>query len=432
MTTFIENKMNELNESSIELNTEFSNTLEIGVRQLHKKQDYIVNGSGQDEISNRKFEWMLLADGHGSDACINRIRKFGEDGSLNEYMTFKSPMERVIRELSKDRYYGSSGATCNIVKIYPDGEIHCWSVGDSQVAIFVNGELQYMNCPHKMSNPKEVERLKTVIHTVQPAGLIPRITSSTTMHPEKSYYVNFSEYGKQHMIAMTQSLGHDGLTGYCPEYHCHKFNAAIDNIRVVVGSDGFWENHVLDSKYSQSDYDKDQSDILSMTVKELLDKTEARWKQHWKYYWDPNFPELFVEMPHEVLDDISIGIWTQVAVNSTACAVSSSNAVQVAVEQTIEDALLAIETLAAIESSEISNEVLDQNFEIIAEKMYQEYLANKQLIDSIETEVSAEIGSISAYANGDDEGSEIDDDEDYSDMPGLIPVEYLEEESVDL
>ena len=81
---------------------------------------------------------------------------------------------------------------------------------------------------------------------------------------------------------MSQALGHNGITGLVPEYYEHIFTDN-DKIRVVIGSDGFWEQHIFDGP-CQEDVDEDLLNLTTMSAKQLIDKMEARWKQSWKYY----------------------------------------------------------------------------------------------------------------------------------------------------
>ena len=83
-----------------------------------------------------------------------------------------------------------------------------------------------------------------------------------------------------------------------------------NKIRVVIGSDGFWEQHIFDGP-CQEDVDEYLLNLTTMSAKQLIDKMEARWKQSWKYYWIPGNTEKFVETdyPEDGIDDINVGVW---------------------------------------------------------------------------------------------------------------------------
>ena len=288
-------------------------TMEIELKQSVSAQDFISSGSFCDEINGRRFDYMLSADGHGTSFCIDILKELHRENKIEEYLTVENPMIKLGEFINSKYTLKKSGFCCVIVKIYQpigkeSGIVKSWCVGDSQSAIIKNSELVYISCPHNLTNPSEVERLKEIRHLIQPCDSVPKISTKTSVIPRKAQYINFIS-GVNSSIAMSQALGHNGITGLVPEYYEHIFTDN-DKIRVVIGSDGFWEQHIFDGP-CQEDVDEDLLNLTTMSAKQLIDKMEARWKQVWKYYWIPGNTEKFVETdyPEDGIDDINVGVW---------------------------------------------------------------------------------------------------------------------------
>jgi hypothetical protein len=114
---------------------------------------------------------------------------------------------------------------------------------------------------HTFQNPKEIERTKGMVH-IQPSKA-PFPISDTVIEYVDSAIGHFSN-GES--LVPSQSLGHNGITGLEPGHYTLTFDI-FDNIRVVCGSDGFW-------------------DMLPPTVgkaKELAEEAVRRWNQEWIY-----------------------------------------------------------------------------------------------------------------------------------------------------
>jgi serine/threonine protein phosphatase PrpC len=288
-------------------------TMEIELKQALSAQDFISSGSFCDAINGRRFDYMLSADGHGTSFCIDILRELHRENKIEEYLNVENPMIKLGEFINSHYTFKKSGFCCVIVKIYQPidkehGIVKSWCVGDSQSAIIKNSELVYISCPHNLTNPSEVERLKEIRHLIQPCDSVPKISTKTSVIPRKAQYINFIS-GVNSSIAMSQALGHNGITGLAPEYYEHIFTDD-DKIRVVIGSDGFWEQYIFEGP-CQEDVDEDLRDLTTMSAKQLINKMEARWKQMWKYYWIKGNTEKFVETdyPEDGIDDINVGVW---------------------------------------------------------------------------------------------------------------------------
>ena len=109
-------------------------------------------------------------------------------------------------------------------------------------------------------------------------------------------------------LAMSQSLGHNHITGYEPECHTEYFNES-DKMRVVCGSDGFFDMILLEDGENEEDNKQDLLDITNMEVQAILDKVEARWKQKWILDNGSSSGYVSAIFEPDMYDDISTILW---------------------------------------------------------------------------------------------------------------------------
>jgi hypothetical protein len=74
-------------------------------------------------------------------------------------------------------------------------------------------------------------------------------------------------------LAITQALGHNGITGYAPDVKTLPIQRGR-RYRIVVGSDGFWDMVIHTDMV-------DVSRLGAWSCGELCDMAAARWKQPW-------------------------------------------------------------------------------------------------------------------------------------------------------
>ena len=281
--------------------------LTIQERQLGSKQDIAISGRNLLTKNGQACDWILVADGHGGKQTINILKYLDiEQDILNEIIAADKPMTALVAHMKQHNITDSSGATCIIVKIFTD-RIQCWNVGDSQVAIYINGQSVYINCPHNMRNPLEQTRLaeriknKTVI-IEKMKDQVPVIATKTTMTNRKGEYIYFGNL----KIAMSQALGDGWVTGIEPEQFEYTFDSN-DIVRVVAGTDGFWEQYIFDGP----DAAEDLLNITTLSAEQLIDIAAKRWKQEWTYYWNPRDPDDFIVTEYGgAYDDIALAIWS--------------------------------------------------------------------------------------------------------------------------
>lgn len=285
------------------------------IRNREKKgQDMIKTGIYEINtgISKKPFIWMVCADGHGSNTVIDILKGIDYDNLFKKYDDLINmeiqEINNIIDQDEKDTK--GSGSTITIVKIFED-KIICSYLGDSSVRIFRNGYEYYKTKDHKYSNvneKKRIDRIPKEIHSSSMTGKIkssysPQVLtlSSITMIP--SYYI-YCPNGDR--VNMTRCLGH----GIKPRQMCEseinviRYNNHTDKIKLIIGSDGFWD--------MISETQDDKNFLLEKNAESLCEMAFQRWKQEWIYEFEINGEVVKSETKFEEkdLDDISVGIWS--------------------------------------------------------------------------------------------------------------------------
>jgi serine/threonine protein phosphatase PrpC len=265
------------------------------IEQLCKGQDYTCSGESVDPISGEKFHWTMLNDGHGTNSCINFIRKIPQEkkSSLISSTTPVETLAKYIDESNCIRLYESSGATVIIVKIYKN-RAECFMSGDSQLIIFKNSEIVHISNPHNCKDPTERERMKNKGYTFCPTTNI-KVISESRMTMEHGEYVLFKNNNK---LACTQALGHNSITGYNPA----KFSIPLEkeiSYRFVLGSDGLFDMLILDNP-------DDIKFLRTETSKNICDKATKRWLQEWEAIDLENMENYKFSYEKSQCDDVSV------------------------------------------------------------------------------------------------------------------------------
>jgi len=283
------------------------NILDGCVAGISKNQDRIYYGKTDD------MEWSVLLDGHGTNCFIELFSNY------NWEETFKAeePWEVLEKYLIKIKHtygYSSSGSTLLLMRAFSN-RIETWSIGDSHILIHKNGEQVYVNTSHNLKNPLEQERLKdTPIRVQKMKHPVFQIRSSTTLQARETEYVFFDSNTQ---LAMTQSIGHNNITGYSPERNIVYFEPE-DEIQCILGSDGFFDMILLSSFVPNNPplteeevlmIQKDTEDLIKMDAKNLVEKAVQRWKQEWTYMWNvDDFSDSYVSKLPDY-DDVGVILW---------------------------------------------------------------------------------------------------------------------------
>jgi hypothetical protein len=252
-------------------------TIEHGVLQMNKEQDFTASGKGIDAESNEPFDWAFEADGHGTNTIINMVREKFAHATVDfanpvSFINKRESLKALQEELCQRKLFReSSGCTAILTKIYKNRfTIEC--VGDSFVFVTQNNIPVWRNTLHKWGNLAEQERLHKLdssIHT-QPSSCS-RVLSSDAMCQVPAYYVVFPPYSKQ--LALTQALGHDNVTGIHPETVTMEIEPGQE-YRIVAFSDGVGDMLIHDDS-------ADLETVLKMDYRDILQFAENRWRQEW-------------------------------------------------------------------------------------------------------------------------------------------------------
>jgi serine/threonine protein phosphatase PrpC len=266
------------------------------VQQMFKGQDLIRQGTVGE------MKWVMLNDGHGSDACINCLRSLPQD-QLDKIIASSTPIESLatkIDETIKITQKDLSGATCVIARIYPS-HIELISSGDSQFIVFKNRELIYVSKEHNCKSNNECERLAKRGFTFKPSTNI-KVLSETTITTTPAGYAVFpkkSLFENDKMLACTQALGHNSLTGYNPEVYSFPFVLG-ETYRVVLGSDGLYDMTMMDDA-------QDIQYLCTKTSQEICDKAVNRWRQEWEAHLPDKNPQK-IQFDRDNHDDVSVAV----------------------------------------------------------------------------------------------------------------------------
>jgi len=302
-------------ENSTEPSTSTTPIIESCVKGLCKNQDFVYHGkSNIPEYGD--YEWAVLLDGHGTNHFLNFICK--QDWAA--IMTAHDPwshLEQILLAMEYQHYYEQSGSTLLMMRAFSD-RIETISIGDSLILIHKNRQLVYKNSGHKLSNPDEIIRLNatrpSTWFTQTMRDPVSHIRSADCIQTKPSEYVFF---GANTQLAMTQSIGHNNVTGYAPERHVEYYTPQ-DSIQCILASDGFSDMILLQddlpllpeyTPHEIAQVEMDQLHLLTMSAQQLLDKAEARWKQTWNYMWSSSDYTKITQNVFAAYDDISIVLW---------------------------------------------------------------------------------------------------------------------------
>jgi len=127
----------------------------------------------------------------------------------------------------------------------------------------LNGCLCHQTTPHTFTNHDEVKRTQSLVYSIKQVHA-PFPVSDTVVQDILSPSGVFKT-GEE--LVPSQSLGHNNMTGLSPE--CFSMTIKpTDHIRIVAGTDGFWDMLV---------------DPVSGSSTTLANEAHRRWMQKWTY-----------------------------------------------------------------------------------------------------------------------------------------------------
>lgn len=239
----------------------------------------IQSGSGQDYSGHATFQntsYCFVFDGHGHDHCIDHIRTL----DMNHFALTDCPPRALEANFVGKNFY-KSGATFVLARITQNEHKHkleVFHVGDAKAQVFLNGTLLHETIDHTFENTNEIERTKHFVR-IQPT----KAPFPVSDHEVQMVDSSVGHFQNGESFVPSQALGHNACSGLEPGHYTFEFDP-FDKIRVVCGSDGFW-------------------DMLPPTVglaKDLAHESVKRWKQLWKFG--------HVRTTYDSIDDVSVAI----------------------------------------------------------------------------------------------------------------------------
>jgi serine/threonine protein phosphatase PrpC len=71
------------------------------INQLSKGQDYIITDQSIDLETGEVFNWAAVFDGHGSNECIDFIRKI-PSSTMNDFIVSNTPIQLLAEYINKN------------------------------------------------------------------------------------------------------------------------------------------------------------------------------------------------------------------------------------------------------------------------------------------------------------------------------------------
>jgi hypothetical protein len=154
--------------------------------------------------------------------------------------------------------------------------LEVFHVGDAKARVFLNGTMVHETLDHTFDNPAEIARTTARIqHTKAPFPVSD--TEVQLVDSPVGYFSNGEAF------VPSQALGHNGVSGLEPGHYTLNFDM-FDIVRVVCGTDGFWD--MLPPTHG--------------TAQELCEEAVRRWKQLWTFG--------NVRTSYDSIDDVSVAI----------------------------------------------------------------------------------------------------------------------------
>jgi hypothetical protein len=260
--------------------------LECKIEGLGKNQDIAFCGETKFADSSKDYYWFVGCDGHGKRDKYNIIEIL-KNFDWNSIMSQGNSLDVLLDKIKTINYYNEySGSTYYEAKIFKN-RIEICNVGDSGICVFIDKKMVYSTTSHNLSNDSEVERLKVRIQSgdvIVDTCEITKMKDTSTLHFVEGEYYSFDG----HRLALTQSLGHNNITGISPERKIIYFTEDQD-LQVIGGSDGLWDVVT-------------KEEVCDTDANLLVNLAKSRWHGYWNVIWNN---ETYQEKYHNY-DDVSV------------------------------------------------------------------------------------------------------------------------------
>jgi serine/threonine protein phosphatase PrpC len=282
------------------------------INQLKKAQDYSTHGFSYDKTG--KFHFIVVCDGHGTQFNFTTNKKTNKIIDAF-YSDFNAPIWSDILKGEKDEindkltdYISNLGDTTGIgttfvgVKIY-DTHYDVFWIGDSSIWIYENNNRVFENKTHNYNNPEEMNRM-TVEHKNVPildSDDIKKINDNTLLKVSVKYF----QFSFRDKIAMTHSLGHEGITGNFISHNRYNKKPG-KHYKIIASSDGFTD--MVDPLISPAD--KRFIENNEHSAEDYTKYAEKMWKKKWDFQV-PGYAKIKQSFLKDDYDDIAVELFIE-------------------------------------------------------------------------------------------------------------------------
>jgi len=184
--------------------------------QGERKNSTATTGSPTDDSSN---------DGKSNDLFLNNCTISSQRMLQDEAYTFGGLLIDQHVSIDKSLLSYKMGTTANIV-LLKDGYCYVSNGGDSLAVLYKNGKAYKLNIEHKISHPKERERIIKAGYTISNDRIEGRL--------------NLTRALGDFMYKDNQKIGWENQAVTCFP-NINKFKVTSDMEFLVMGCDGIWE-----------------------------------------------------------------------------------------------------------------------------------------------------------------------------------------------
>lgn len=249
------------------------------VQQMCKHQDYTI--SGETEYRGESIKYAAVFDGHGSNIVIDFIRQISLEKMqiiMSSDMPGRTMFNYIVENVNlSSETNTSSGSTMCLARVFKN-YIEITNIGDSQAVVYKNGQVNFISTPHNYNNKKEMQRLiseSRILDCSETNGI--KMIGANKIVSVMNNYIRFKL--PNYLLIISQSLGHNGITGVAPDITIIPYNLNDTN-RVILGSDGFFDM-IIKEKYTNRFVNSDLLEIADYPGQVILNRAVERWTQEW-------------------------------------------------------------------------------------------------------------------------------------------------------
>ena len=255
--------------------------------QIHVDKCTIQSTSNQDyswyHVEGNKT-WIVVFDGHGNHKeIIPTVDLITWLKNYNWKQLMKTRVNRnpihVLEDVIAEEYSSTKGigAAISITEIVDNKYVTIWWKGDASTKLFdiTDGNINIIAETKIPSAEEELVRLANQnISVITKEGWQVCGLTETELTMRKNPIYVFEGGDK---INMSQSIGHDGITGVVDQKIEYTLNDDHD-YRIWAGSDGIWDIAGLDNEVVLNKF-------WIYSAEQMAEWAVNQWKRKWVYVW---------------------------------------------------------------------------------------------------------------------------------------------------